>query len=151
EDEFDVEGARKTGLDGSDLLRREAFRCERLAVDVRRIGKSAAPHGVGRDRRNRVFAIAERFERLRYRAVDNLEIAAAGELLEFYEREIGLDAGRVAVHDKSDGARGRDHRDLRVAEAMGLTERDDLVPRLAGSDSEVFLRARIVFERHGRC
>jgi hypothetical protein len=50
-------------------------------------------------------------------AVDQLEVAAAGELLELHQGEVGLDAGGVAVHEQADGARGRQHRDLGVAEA----------------------------------
>ena len=126
------------------------FARKRLMIDVRRIGERAAAHGVGDDGRNRVLAIAERPERLGDGAVDDLEIAAARELLELHEREIGLDAGRVAVHDKPDSARGRDHRDLRVAEAVGLAERDDLVPGLAGGGDKVFLRAHGILERNRR-
>ena len=45
---------------------------------------------------------------LRHRAVDDLEIAAAGELLELDQREIGLDAGGVAIHHQADRAGRRD-------------------------------------------
>src|SRR5687768_18333347 len=37
--------------------------------------------------------VAERLQRLRHGAVDDLEIAAAGELLELHQREVRLDAG----------------------------------------------------------
>src|SRR6476661_2382703 len=68
------------------------------------------------------FAIAERAQRLGDSAVDDLEVAAAGELLEFHQREIGLDAGGVAIHDKADGAGRRHHRYLRVAVAIDFTQ-----------------------------
>jgi hypothetical protein len=54
--------------------------------------------------------------------VDDLEIAAAGELLELHQREVGLDAGGVAIHDEADRARGRDDRRLGVAIAVLLAE-----------------------------
>ncbi len=50
----------------------------------------------------------------------------------FVRREIGLDAGRVAVHHQADGAGRREHRGLRVAHAEALAELDRVVPRLLG-------------------
>ena len=47
--------------------------------------------------------------------VDDLDDAAAHQFLVLDEREIGLDAGGVAIHHEADGAGGRDHGDLRVA------------------------------------
>ena len=46
------------------------------------------------------------------------------------EREVGLDAGGVAVHHQADGAGGREHAGLRVAHAVALAELDRFVPRL---------------------
>ena len=54
------------------------------------------------------FAIAQRAQGFRHGAVDDLEVAAAGELLELHQGEIGLDAGRVAIHHQADGAGRRD-------------------------------------------
>ena len=45
-------------------------------------------------------------------------IAAAHQLLVLDERDVGLDAGGVAVHHEADGAGGRQHRDLAVAVAV---------------------------------
>ena len=73
--------------------------------------------------------VAERLQRQRHRAVDDRHLAAADELLELDEREVGLDAGRVAVHQERDRPRRREHRRLRVAVAVALAERDRLVPR----------------------
>ncbi len=66
-----------------------------------------------------------------HRLVDDLEVAAAGELLELHEREVGLDAGGVAVHQEPDGAGGREHGRLRVAVAVLLAQRTAEVPVLA--------------------
>jgi hypothetical protein len=78
------------------------------------------------------LAIAERGQRLGHAAVDDLEIAAAGQLLELDQGEVGLDAGGVAIHHQADGAGGRDHGGLGIAEAMGLAERQRLVPGALG-------------------
>ena len=67
---------------------------------------------------DRVRAVAERAQGPRHEAVDDLEIAAAGQFLELDQREIGLDAGRVAIHHQPDRAGRRDNRDLRVAETV---------------------------------
>ena len=40
--------------------------------------------------------------------VDQLEVAAAGQLLELHQGEVGLHPGGVAVHEQADGAGGRD-------------------------------------------
>ena len=55
-------------------------------------------------------------------------MAAADQLLDLHEREVGLDAGRVAVHQERDRARGSEHRRLRVAVAVQLAELDRLLP-----------------------
>ncbi len=74
--------------------------------------------------------VAELPQRPRDGQVDDLHRAATDELLELHEREVRLDAGRVAVHHEADGAGRREHRRLGVAVAVLLTELDDVVPRL---------------------
>ena len=78
--------------------------------------------------RDLLLVVAERAQGLGHGAVDDLEIAAAGELLELDQREVGLDAGGVAIHDEADRARRRDDRDLRVAIPMLFAERERIVP-----------------------
>ena len=106
----------------------EAFGLQGRDVDAGRVGERAVADGIGLDLRDLAFAIAERAQRLGHRAVDDLPVAAAGELLEFHQREIGLDAGGVAIHHKADGAGRRHHRGLRVAVAVGFAELERLVP-----------------------
>ena len=74
--------------------------------------------------------VAELVERPRHRLVDELHGPAADELLRLDQRELGLDAGRVAVHHQPDRAGRRQHGRLRVAVPEPLAERDRLVPRL---------------------
>ena len=84
-------------------------------IDVRRVFQCAAPNRVIDDRLHGLLIVAERFQGLGHGTVDNLEIATAGELLELHQRKVGLDAGRVAIHDQADRARRRNHGRLRVA------------------------------------
>ncbi len=61
--------------------------------------------------------VAELDQRLRHGVVDDLDHAAADQLLVLHQRQIRLDAGGVAIHHEADGAGGREHGGLRVAEA----------------------------------
>ncbi len=106
--------------------------------------------GVSLDLGDLAVAVAERAQRRRHRAVDDLEIAAAGELLELHQREVGLDAGGVAIHDQADGAGRRDHRHLGVAVAVLLAERERAVPGELGVVDEPRVRTGLIVERHRR-
>ena len=64
--------------------------------------------------------------------LDDLESASTCEQFVFYERDIGLDAGGVAIHEEADGAGGCEHGDLCVAVAVFFAERKCGVPCLAG-------------------
>ena len=94
--------------------------------------KRAMPGRIGHDLVDFGLAIAERAQAFGHGAVDDLEIAAAGEFLEFDEREIGLDAGRVAIHHEADGAGRRDHADLRVADSRGARRASPRAPKRRG-------------------
>ena len=104
--------------------------------------------GIGLDLRDVDFAVAERAQRLGHGAVDDLPVAAAGELLEFHQREIRLDAGGVAIHHEADGAGRRHHGGLRVAVAMQFAEFQRLVPGGPGVLDDIGLLAGSVIERH---
>src|ERR1700731_5450311 len=96
------------------------------------------------------WRIAEHPQRFRDRAVDNLEIAAARELLEFDQRKVGLDAGGIAIHDQADGAGRGDHRDLRIAIAVLLAQRKRAVPGALGMLDHACVRTGLVVERNRR-
>ena len=72
--------------------------------------------------------VAQLLQRHRHGLVDDLHHPAADQLLVLHQRDVGLDAGRVAVHHEADGPGRRQHRRLRVAEAVLLAHLDDLVP-----------------------
>ena len=109
-------------LDGVDLRVAETLGAQRAVAERVRARERAVAHGIAHDVVDLVVAVAERRQGFRHAAVDDLEIAAAGELLELHQREIGLDAGGVAIHQEADRAGRRDHGRLRVAEAIGGAE-----------------------------
>ena len=136
EHELDVEGGLEVLLDRRDLLVGEAAGFERRDIDRRRLAERAVADRIGLDLGDLGLAIAERAQRIRDGAVDDLEVAAAGELLELDEREVRLDAGGVAIHDKTDRAGRRDHRRLGVAKAVLLAEIEGRVPSRLGMVDE---------------
>ena len=152
EDEADVEGAAQRRLDLVDRRLGQALGAQRGMVDRRRVGERRPADGVGDHVLDRLVVVAERPERARHGLVDDLEIAAAGELLELDQGEVGLDAGGVAVHDEADRAGRGDDRDLRVAKPMHLAERQRRAPggprRFAqGGEGGAGLHERGVVER----
>ncbi len=150
ERELDVERARELRFHRGDRLVGEALGLQRRMVDAGRLAERAVADGIGLDLGDLGRRIAEHAQRFRHGAVDDLEVAAAGELLELHQREVGLDAGGVAVHHQADGAGRRHHRDLRVAEAVAGAELDDAVPGALGVVDHAGLRAGLVVERHRR-
>jgi hypothetical protein len=149
EGELDVEGGAETLLDRLDLRLAETLGLEGLMADGGRAGERAAADRVRDDLVDLGLAVAEGLERLRHHAVDDLEVAAAGELLELDQREIGLDAGGVAIHHQADRAGRGDDRRLRVAIAVRGAELERLVPRRARMRHEVGDRAFLRGQRHG--
>src|SRR6185437_9336963 len=97
-------------------------------IDAGRMGEGRPADREGFDVGDLLLVIAERAQSLGHGAVDDLEIAPARELLELDQSEVGLDAGRVAIHDEADRASRRDHRNLRVAIAMSLAESERVAP-----------------------
>ena len=139
-----------------DRLGRKALGVERSVVDRRRLAKRAVADGIDHDLGDVAFAVAEHAQGFRHGAVDDLEVAAAGELLEFHQRKIWLDAGGVAVHHQADGAGRCDDARLRIAIAVGFAELQRAIPGELGAlgQRQIIARAvgqRIVFERLRRC
>jgi hypothetical protein len=150
EDEADVEGRGQRRLDLGDLLWAEAVADQRGVVYPRRVAERAVPDRVGDDLLDLRGGVAEVAQGLRNRAVDDLEVPAPGELLELHQREIGLDAGGVAVHHETDGPGRRDDGGLGVAVAVGLAEFQRLVPDRVGEVQEAAVRTVGVVERDRR-
>ena len=87
---------------------------------------------VGQDRADLRLIVADRAERERHGLVDDLEHAAAGELLVLHEGDVRLDAGGVAIHHEADRAGRGEHRGLRVAEAVHAAGGEHIVPQCGG-------------------
>src|SRR5207245_2735780 len=108
------------GFDTAEGIGGEALGLEAGRVDVRaaleRTGAAAGADNVF-DLPRRV---AEPSQGRGERGVDDLEVAAAGELLELDEGKIGLDARGVAVHDQADRACRRYYGDLRISISIFL-------------------------------
>ncbi len=104
---------------------------EHLEVLVGQLGRAddrAVLVDVGDDLLDLLVGVAERLQRQRHGPVDDRHLAAADELLELDQREVGLDAGRVAVHQEADRPGRREHRRLRVAIAVAIALLDGLIP-----------------------
>ncbi len=91
-------------------------------IDVRGIVEGEGAHDVAQDVVDLLGAVAEVYQGWAEGLVGDLEISAAGELFEFDEGEIGLDAGGVAIHEQADGAGGGDDGGLGVAIAELFAE-----------------------------
>jgi hypothetical protein len=122
EGEAELEHAREGLLDFFQLGFGEAFVEEGLVVDDWGVVERERAHDVLDDAVHFFRGVAEVVERGAEGLVGDLEIAAAGQLLELHQREVGFDAGGVAIHEQADGAGGGDDGGLRVAVAVTLAE-----------------------------
>ena len=75
-----------------------------------------------------LFGVAEFGQRPRNGLVDDEHRPAPDQLLGLGERQVGFDAGRVAIHHQTDRARRREDAGLRIPHAVGLTDVDRFVP-----------------------
>ena len=89
-----------------------------LVVQARRPLDRVVRVDVVEDAADRRLVVAELLQGHRHGAVDDLEHAAAGQLLVLHQRDVGLDARGVAVHHEGDRAGGGQDRDLAVAIAV---------------------------------
>ena len=69
--------------------------------------------------------------------IDNFKIAAAGELFEFDQSEVGFDTGGVTVHQKANGSGGCYHRGLSVAIAVFFAQFNRQVPIFPGGPMQI--------------
>ena len=103
---------------------------EMLVFDVRRAFDGAGRVDVADDGVGLLVGVAELEERGGHGVVDDLDHAAADQLLVLHQREVGLDAGGVAIHHEADGAGGSEHGDLAVAVAVLFAVGEGFVPAL---------------------
>ena len=148
EDEADVEGRSQRAFHLFDLARAEAVSDQAGGVDAGRVADAAVTDGIGHDLFDLGRTIAQLFEGGWHRVVDDLEIAASGQFLELHQRKVWLDPRGVAIHHQTDGACGRDHRDLSVAVAVLFSQTQRLVPRGHGQIDQSGIGAVGVIQRH---
>src|SRR6185312_14674436 len=91
------------------------------------------------DRLDLFVRVAEVLQRPRHGLVDDLHGAAADQLLELDQGQVGLDAGGVAVHHQPDGPGRREQAGLRVPVAVRLARLDALLPGRAGQVEDLAL------------
>src|SRR5207302_7198277 len=88
--------------------------------------------------------VAQRAQRRGQRLIDNLEVAATRQLLELHQREVGLDAGRIAVHGQGNRAGWCDATDLGVSIAMTFAKRERAIPTIASRGEQVGRTKRLI-------
>ena len=148
EHEPDVKGRGQCRFDLVQFLLTKPVADQRGMVDHRRIADRAMPHSIGNDFLDLGRAIAQFLQCRRHRAVDDLEIPAAGQFLELYQREIRLDPGGIAIHHQADRAGRRNHRDLRISVAVLFAQGQGFVPGGFGQFDQPLIRATGVIQRH---
>ena len=79
------------------------------------------------------FLVTEARQSTRHGVVHDLHTPAADERLVFDQGDVGLDAGRIAVHHEADRPGGRDHGGLRIAIAVLAAEGEGVFSTLPGS------------------
>ena len=109
---------------------------EMLVLDVRRAFNGSGGVDVADDGGGLLVRVSEFEQGTGHGVVDDLDHAAADQLLVLDEGEVGLDAGGVAIHHEADGAGGGEHGGLRVAEAGALAIDERQVPGLAAGVDE---------------
>src|SRR5580700_862210 len=120
----------------------EALRLQGRPIDVRRFCQRTGSLRVSLDRADLFVRVAELMQRGINRLIDDLEIAAAGELLEFYQREVGLDAGRITVHHEPYGAGRSGYGDLSVTISSDFADGECFVPHLSSERPSLLRKER---------
>ena len=87
---------------------------------------------VGEHALHRRLVVAERSQSQRHGLIDDLEHSTAGELLVFHKRDVGLDPGRIAVHEEGNRAGRGEHGRLGIAVAVATPPLKHLAPDLPG-------------------
>ncbi len=117
-------------------------------VNARRIADGAVTDGVRYDLFNLGRAIPQHIKRCRNRLVDDFEVAASSELLEFHQRKVRLDPRGVTIHHEADRAGWRDDGNLRVAVSVLFAKLQRIVPRLFGQLHKPCVWAIGLIKRH---
>src|SRR3954452_10027281 len=131
ERETELEDSWQGCLDLVDIAVQEAAITQGVAVDARRAVERHRPQHVGQDGPPLLGGVPKIPQRGLDALVGDLEIASAGELLEFYESEIGLYSGRIAIHQQPDRTGWSKQGRLGVAVAVSLALNQRAVPGIS--------------------
>ncbi len=121
-------------------------------VDPRCVFQAAMANSIRDNAFNLLGTITKRAQRLRHSPVDDFEIAAAGQLFEFHQREVRFNARCVTIHHKPNCARGGNNTGLCIAIAILLAHRDGEIPGCTGVLNKISLRTtgRVKWNGKGR-
>ena len=109
--------------------------------EVRRALDGASLVDVRDDLAGLLGGVVELHQRLGHGVVDDLDDAAADQLLVLDECEVGLNAGGVAIHHEADCASGSEHGDLGILVAELFAVSEGGVPGFLGGQEELGLNA----------
>ena len=146
EHEPDIKGGFQRRFDLVDFSLAETMADQRGMVDRWRLSKATVANSISDDFFDLGRPVAEGFQGCRNRAVDDLEIATTGQLLELHQGKVRLDTGCVTIHDQTDCASRRDDRHLRIAVSVLFAQRQRLVPCLFGQFDQTLIRAVAVVQ-----
>ncbi len=110
-----------------------------LRLEVRRAFHFAFLIDVRNDLAGLFRRVAQLHQGRRHRVVHDLDQAAANQFLVLHQRQVRLDARRVAIHHEADCSRRRQHRHLRILVAELFAERQRVVPRFLRRHVEIAL------------
>src|SRR5260370_38498806 len=99
-----------------------------LGLESGRAFDLAVAVDVGNDLRTFLRRITQLHQRGRNGVVDDLDDAAADQLLVLHARQVGLAARRVAIHHETDGAGRSEYGNLRILVAELFTEGERRAP-----------------------
>ena len=129
-------------------LKEQSNTGEVLFFDLRRAFDGAGRVDVADDGVGLIVIVSQLEQRRGHGVVHDLDHAAADQLLVFHQRQVGLDAGGVAIHEESDGAGGSENGDLGIAVAELLAVGESFVPAgFGGGDEFVELSCRAALGR----
>ena len=148
ESEFHVEGAFHCGFELGQLGIAKALVLEGGDRNCLTVFQAAIANRIFDDVVNLLLTVAHIGQCFGHHAIDDLEIATAGQFLEFHNGEIWLDPSGVTIHYQTDCSGRGDHSGLRIAIAMCLAQRHGLVPRGARRFDEIRIRAGVGIKRH---
>ena len=150
EREADIESRGERLVKGRQRGVGKALFHQSRGIHARRAMQTAMANRIGHHLVDLGRAITQLGQRHRHQVVDDFEIAAARQFLEFNNGEIGFDPGGIAIHHQTDGPGRRDYRRLGVAIAVFFAQSQSLVPGRPRRRHQGLVGAVGAVQRHRR-